>query len=92
MNNNTFLLRVGLNPDNFQNILCEPITTNDGLIYDVIERTRRICSCCNCEEAIIKSHYLKTVKISDNSNINEIIRLKRVQFSAKIVIRHLQIS
>ena len=40
MNNNTFLYRVGLNPENFINKDIEPINTDDGLLYLVEERKK----------------------------------------------------
>ena len=48
MNNNTFLYRVGLNPENFINNDIEPITIDGGLLYLVEERKDiRICPYCN---------------------------------------------
>ena len=38
MNNNTFLYRVGLNPENFIDQDIEPIKTDDGLLYLIEER------------------------------------------------------
>ena len=38
MNNNTFLYRVGLNPENFINQDIDPITIDGGLLYLVEER------------------------------------------------------
>ena len=39
MNFNTFLLRLGLDPDNFKNIPSDPIKTDKGFIYEIEQRT-----------------------------------------------------
>ena len=85
MNNNTFLYRVGLNPENFINKDIEPIKTDEGLLYLVEERKDiRICPYCNDKvKNEIKRYYYTNINISSNSNMKEIIQIKRVQFICK---------
>lgn len=81
MNNNTLLRRVELNPDCFKEIDIEPVKTNNGFIYDVQERTdQRICPFCNGSNVYIKEYYHTMINISDNQNIHEKLRIKRVRF------------
>lgn len=85
MNNNTFLYRVGLNPENFINQDIEPIKTDGGLLYLIEERKDiRICPYCNNSfKNEIKKYYYIYINVSDNSNMKEIIQIKRIQFICK---------
>ena len=76
MNNNTFLYRVGLNPENFINNDIEPINIDGGLLYLVEERKDiRICPYCNNKfKNEIKKYYCIYINVSDNSNKKEIIQ------------------
>ena len=85
MNNNTFLYRVGLNPENFINQDIEPIKTDEGLLYLVEERKDiRICPYCdNSLKNEIKKYYYTNINVSSNSNMKEILQIKRVQYICK---------
>ena len=85
MNNNTFLYRVGLNPENFINNDIGPITIDGGLLYLVEERKDlRICPYYNNSfKNEIKKYYYIYINVSDNSNMKEIIQIKRIQFICK---------
>lgn len=57
MNNNTLLLKLGINPDNFKNTIVDPIKTNDGFIYELQERTDvRTCPYCDSTSVYIKEY------------------------------------
>jgi len=85
MNNNTFLYRIGLNPENFLNQDIEPIKTDEGLLYLVEERKDiRICPYCNNNlKNEIKKYYYTNINVSSNSNMKEILQIKRVQYICK---------
>ena len=84
MNNNTLLLKLGINPDNFKNTIVDPIKTNAGFIYELQERTDvRTCPYCDSTSVYIKEYYFTNTKIANDSNINETLRIKRVRFKCK---------
>ena len=87
MSNNTFLYRVGLNPENFINQDIDPITIDGGLLYLVEERKDiRICPYCNNQNKNeIKKYYYTNINFSSNTNIKKFLQIKRVQFICKIV-------
>ncbi|NCA95949.1 MAG: hypothetical protein EOM74_03115 [Methanomicrobia archaeon] len=51
MNFNTFLLRLGIDPDNFKNMPSDPIAIESGFIYEVAQRTDQR----ECPFAILKT-------------------------------------
>ena len=85
MNNNTFLYRVGLNPENFINNDIEPINIDGRLLYLVEEKKDiRICPYCNNQNKNkIKKYYYTNINFSSNTNIKELLQIKRVQFICK---------
>ncbi len=84
MNNNTLLLKLGIDPNNFKNTIVDPIKTDDGFIYELQEKKdNRICPYCNSSKCYIKEYYFTNIKISNDTNIKEILRIKRVRFKCK---------
>lgn len=82
MNNNTFLYRIGLNPENFINNEIEPIKSDNGIIYLVEERKDiRVCPYCNNEyKNEINRYYYSKINVSSNANMREILQIRRIQF------------
>ena len=69
MNFNTFLLRLGFEPDNFKNSQIELIQFNDGFIYEVEQIVgKRICPYCS------SSDVAKTPMTELNTNPNRSIK------------------
>jgi hypothetical protein len=57
MNFNTFLLRLGLDPDNFKNIPSDPIKTDKGFIYEFEQRTdQREFPHCHADKVYINDY------------------------------------
>lgn len=81
MDFNTFLTRLGIDPDNFKNIKTEPIITDDGFIFYTEQRSdERICPYCHGSHAEIKGYHHVDINCSDNENIKDILRVKKVRF------------
>lgn len=84
MNFNIFLLRLGLDPNNFKNKLSEPIQTEKGFIYEIEQREDiRICPFCNSKNAIIWDHYFTTINTNSCQSINDILRIRKTKFKCK---------
>lgn len=59
MNNNTLLLKLGIDLNNFKNTIVDSIKTNDGFIYESQEKNDiRTCQHCNSKSTIIKGFFL----------------------------------
>lgn len=84
MNFNTFLLRLGIDPDNFKNVPSDPIVTEGGFIYEVAQRTdRRECPFCHSENAYINDYAFVEIDCSENGEIEDTLRIKKVRFKCK---------
>lgn len=81
MDFNTFLFRLGLNPDNFVNKLVEPIRFDKGFIFELEQKdSYRQCPFCNSKNVYIKEY--KTITITNKENINEVdlIKIKKIRY------------
>ena len=57
MDFNTLLLRLGIDPDCFENRKSEPVRTEEGFIYEVYQRTDiRECPYCRSMKAYIQDY------------------------------------
>jgi len=80
MDFNTFLLRFGIDPDNFKNKLIEPIPFEGGFVYEVEQEIKdRSCPYCKSNKTYINSHYITTINSSSTNTIKDILRIKRTQ-------------
>jgi len=81
MNFNTFLSRLGIDPDNFKNVQTDPIATEGGFIFYAEQRTdERKCPHCSSSRVEIKSYHHVKINCSENENIKDILRVKKVRF------------
>lgn len=81
MDFNTFLTRLGIDPDGFKNIKTDPIITDDGFIFYTEQRSdERICPYCHSIHTEIKGYHHVDINCSDNENIKDILRVKKVRF------------
>ena len=84
MNFNLFLLRLGIDPDNFVNGQTDPIKTEHGFIYEVEQRTdERQCPFCHLENTYINDYDFVEINCSDNDHITDILRVRKVRFKCK---------
>ena len=84
MNFNTFLLRLGIDPDNFKNAPSDPIVTEVGFIYEVVQRTdQRECPFCHSKDAYINDYSFVEIGCSENNEIVDTLRIKKVRFKCK---------
>jgi len=80
MNFNTFLLRVGIEPDNFVNREEEPIIQGDTFIYDVEQDVKeRQCPYCNSRHLRITGYYYTETRCNDSEYFKDLLRIKRVR-------------
>lgn len=85
MNFNTFLLRLGFDPENFVNKESEPIRIYNGYIYEAEQRTDdRRCPRCGCQHTEIHSHYYTETRCSELEYFTDILRIKRVRFRCPV--------
>ena len=81
MDFNTFLIRFGIDPNNFVNRYCEPIKTQEGFIYEVEQRKDiRICPDCDSIKAHIQDYTYVEINCSETDHIKDILRIKKVRF------------
>lgn len=81
MDFNTFLLRLGLDPNNFKNKAIEPIPFEGGFIYDAEEIIKdRICPYCNSTHVHIHNNYTITINSSSTNAIKDVLRIKKFQY------------
>lgn len=84
MNFNTFVVRFGLDPNNFKEIPNDPIKTDDGFIYELEEKIRKDkCPFCSSNLIDIKGYYFESIKMTINISIKEVLRIKRVRYKCK---------
>ena len=84
MNFNTFLLRLGLDPDNFKNIPSDPIKTDKGFIYEIEQRTdQRECPHCHADKVYINDYAFVEIGCSENNEIQDTIRIKKVRYKCR---------
>lgn len=81
MDFNTFLIRFGLDPNNFVNAFVDPIITPTGFIYELVQKADiRICPHCNSNKAYVNDYDIIEIGCSYNDHIEEKLRIKRVRF------------
>lgn len=84
MDFNTLLLRLWIDPSCFENRENEPIKTEEGFIYDVIQRTDiRKCPHCHSTKVVIHDHDTVEINCSETDQIKDILRIKKVRFLCK---------
>ena len=84
MNFNTFLIRLGIDPDNFTNKASEPIKTPEGYIYEVEQRKdNRKCPYCQNDNVEINGYYYTEINCSETDQIKDILRIKKIRFKCK---------
>lgn len=81
MNFNTFLLTLGLNPDDFVDKLIDPIPYKDGFIYELEQKDDdRICPYCNSSN-IYKKEFMDVVVRSNHNNQDiDYIRIRKIRY------------
>lgn len=84
MDFNSLLLRLGLDPNNFINRQNEPIRTGHGFIYEVEQISdNRMCPNCCSKNAYIHSFRTAEINCSDNNQITDILRVKKVRLKCR---------
>ena len=84
MDFNTFLLRFGINPDNFEAIEASPIPFEHGFIYELVQRNDlRTCPFCNTDDTYINDYRIVTINCSQNKEIKDVLRIKKIRFKCK---------
>lgn len=81
MNYNMFLLRFGLNPDNFVNKEPSIIDSDDAVIYEVIQdiTNKRECPFCHNKKTMVKDHDLVQINASTSLGKKEFIRINKTR-------------
>ena len=81
MNSNTFLLSFGIDPSNFVDVPNEPIKEDDGFTFYVEEKKDKVpCKYCSSTNVYSKGSYLRTINVTDNSQIKKQIIVKKQRF------------
>ncbi|MDD3999373.1 MAG: hypothetical protein PHX62_00570 [Bacilli bacterium] len=81
MDFNTFLTRLGIDPESFKNIQTDPIKTDNGFIFYAEQRSdERVCPSCRSQHTEIKGYHHVHINCSDNENIKDVLRVKKVRF------------
>ena len=84
MNFNTFLMRLGIDPDNFENTPMDPLKTANGFIYEVTQRTdQRDCPFCHSQKTYINDYSFVEIGCSENNDIEDTLRIKKVRFKCR---------
>lgn len=84
MDFNTFLIRLGIDSESFDNKICEPIKTPEGFIYEIQQRKdQRECPYCHGERAEINGYYYTEINCSETDQIKDTLRIKKVRFKCK---------
>jgi transposase len=84
MNFNTFIIRFGLNPDDFKPLPVVPIPTDNGFVYLLEQKTDKIpCPYCKSDNVIIQGYYETEINCSETIHITDIIKIKMVRFKCK---------
>lgn len=84
MDFNTFLLRLGLEPNNFTNKPIEPIRFEDGFVFEteqIIEE--RKCPHCSSSNVYINDYRYVEYRCTENQNITDILRVKKPRFKCQ---------
>lgn len=81
MDFNTFLFRLGLNPDDFKNKLVDPIPFDGGYIFELEQKdSNRICPYCKSTDVYIKEYKNITIRNKENVNEIDIIKIKKIRY------------
>ena len=79
MDFNIFLIRFGLNPDDFMNKYLDPIIEGNKFIYEVDQKvTTRICPECGSVKCYVNGHYKSTKRCQQNEHVEDILIINRV--------------
>lgn len=84
MHFNTFLLRFGLNPEDFVDKPVEPIPFDKGFIYELEQKdSDRECPYCHSQK-VYKKEY-KNVVVRNNDAINQIefLRIRKIRYKCE---------
>jgi len=85
MNNyNIFLIRFGLNPNNFKQQEVNPIKTDTGYLY-YLEQSKSQVECPFCQRAklYVKGYYETKINVTINSNETDILLIKRIRYTCR---------
>lgn len=79
MNYNTFLIRYGIEPDNFKNKELIPQKTDTGYMYYLEQETNieRKCPNCNSTNVCIKDYDKVKINITVNEHITDTLLIKK---------------
>lgn len=81
---NSFLFRLGIDPDNFENKLCEPIMEDNKFYYYVTQKkTKEICPTCNSTSLVVKGYYQTQVNMNETDIITDTLIIKRIRYKCK---------
>jgi transposase len=84
MDFNTLLLRLGMDPGNFENRDSDPIREGDTFIYEAVQRSdSRIYPHCHSGDAEIHGHYVAEVECSETDFVRDVLRIRKPRFLCK---------
>lgn len=84
MDFNILLLRLGISPKNFINKMNEPITIENGFLYDVEQEIlSRKCPYCGHADCVKIGYYYTETNCSECENCKDLLRIKRVRLKCK---------
>ena len=84
MHFNTFLFRFGLNPDDFEPFISDPIQSDTGFIYYLDQDHSKIpCPFCKSDNIGIKGYYRKDINCSDSVHVTDTVKVKMIRFKCK---------
>ena len=82
MHFNTFLLRFGLNPEDFVDKPIDPIPFEDGFIYELEQADGlRVCPNCGSTNCYIKEHKNVIVRNNETIHKNEILKIRKIRYA-----------
>lgn len=81
MNFNTILFRFGLEPNDFDNRLIDPIKTEDGYIYELSQKdSNRICPHCGNDHCHIHNYFYTETSCCINEQLKETLRIRKIRY------------
>lgn len=84
MDFNIFLLRLGLEPNNFKNKPIEPVQFDRGFVFEteqIVEE--RKCPHCSSHDVYINDYRFVEYRCTENQNITDILRVKKPRFKCQ---------
>lgn len=84
MNFNTILYRFGLDPNDFDNKLIEPIKSENGFIYELWQKDKnRKCPYCGNDNNYKHNYFYTETSCCINEQLKEILRIRKIRYKCR---------